>query len=75
VDNFVYEDANETYVTDESIRKRMMDANPEALRDMITTFLEANSKGYWDTSEENIDRLRKAYEECEDRIEGVDFSS
>jgi len=75
VDNFVYEDANETYITDEDIRKRMMDKNPEALRDMVTTFLEANSKGYWETSEENLDRLKQVYQECEDKIEGVDFTA
>mmetsp|Transcript_40129 Transcript_40129/g.94449 ORF Transcript_40129/g.94449 Transcript_40129/m.94449 type:complete len:1476 (+) Transcript_40129:167-4594(+) len=73
VDNFVYEDTNDTYIKDEDIRKQMMDKNPEALRDMVTTFLEANSKGYWDTSEENLERLRDVYQECEDRIEGVDF--
>jgi len=73
VDNFVYEDANETYINDENIRKQMIDKNPEALRDMVTTFLEANSKGYWETSEENLDKLRQVYQECEDKIEGVDF--
>merc|ERR1719433_1564704 len=73
VDNFVYEDANDSYINDEDIRRRMMEKNPEALRDMVTTFLEANSKGYWETSEENLERLQAAYQECEDRIEGVDF--
>jgi len=73
VDNFVYEDANETYIADEDIRKQMMDKNPEALRDMVTTFLESAAKGHWDTSEENLERLREVYQECEDRIEGVDF--
>jgi len=73
VDNFVYEDANETYIADESIRKRMLDKNPEALRDMVTSFLEAAAKDHWDTSEENLERLRDVYQECEDRIEGVDF--
>jgi len=73
VDNFVYEDANDTYINDENIRKQMMDRNPEALRDMVTTFLEANSKGYWETSEENLDKLKQVYQECEDKIEGVDF--
>jgi magnesium chelatase subunit H len=74
VDNFVYEDANDTYITDESVRQRMMDKNPEALREMITTFLEANQKGYWETSEENLERLQQVYQECEDKIEGVDFT-
>jgi len=75
VDNFVYEDANSTYIADKDIRDRMMDKNPDALRDMIQTFLEANSKGYWETSDENLQRLKDVYQECEDRIEGVDFVS
>jgi len=74
VDNFVYEDANETYIADEDIRKKMMEKNPDALRDMVGTFLEAASKGYWETSEENLNRLRNVYQECEDQIEGVDYS-
>merc|ERR1712157_376803 len=61
VDNFVYEDSNETYITNEDVRNRMMEKNPEALREMVTTFLEANSKGHWDTSEENLERLREVY--------------
>eukprot|EP00931_Biecheleriopsis_adriatica_P051723 TRINITY_DN3002_c0_g1_i3.p1 TRINITY_DN3002_c0_g1~~TRINITY_DN3002_c0_g1_i3.p1 ORF type:complete len:1457 (+),score=397.90 TRINITY_DN3002_c0_g1_i3:86-4456(+) len=73
VDNFVYEDANSTYIEDEDIKNRMLEKNPDALRDMVQTFLEANAKGYWDTSEENLQRLRDVYQECEDRIEGVDF--
>jgi len=75
VDNFVYEDANETYIADEDIKKQMLNKNPDALRDMVETFLEANAKGYWDTSEENLERLRNVYQECEDRIEGVDFTT
>merc|ERR1712151_1311896 len=75
VDNFVYEDANDTYIADEDIRRRMLDKNPDALRDMVQTFLEANSKGYWNTSDENLERLRDVYQECEDRIEGVDFTA
>merc|ERR1719253_1622041 len=73
VDNFVYEDANETYINDEDIRKRMMKANPDALRDMVQTFLEANAKGYWDTDEDIRKRMKQVYQECEDQIEGVDF--
>ena len=39
---------------------------------MVTTFLEqANGRGYWDTSEENLDRLRELYAEVDDKIEGM----
>lgn len=71
VDNFIYEDANDTFIKDENMRQRLLESNPNALRDMVTTFLEANGRGYWDTSDENLDLLRELYEEVEDRIEGL----
>merc|ERR1711871_576779 len=72
VDNWVYEDANTTFVEDEEMQKRLMDANPNSFRKMVVTFLEANGRGYWDTSEENLERLRTLYAEVEDKIEGVE---
>lgn len=71
VDNFVFEDANDTFINDAAMQQRLLDTNPNAFRDMVTTFLEANGRGYWDTSDENIERLQELYAEVEDRIEGV----
>ena len=71
VDNFVFEDANSVFVEDEEMQRRLLDTNPNAFRDMVTTFLEANGRGYWETTEENIERLQELYAEVEDRIEGV----
>merc|ERR1712127_996371 len=71
VDNFVFEDANEVFIDDAEMQQRLLDTNPNAFRDMVTTFLEANGRGYWETSEENIERLQELYAEVEDRIEGV----
>merc|ERR1712070_246553 len=71
VDNFVYEDANDTFIADEEMQKGLLETNPNAFRDMVTTFLEANGRGYWETSEENLDRLRKLYAEVDDKIEGM----
>lgn len=71
VDNFIYEDANDVFIKDEAMRNRMLETNPNAFRDMVTTFLEANGRGYWDTSDENIELLQELYQEVEDRIEGV----
>ena len=53
------------------MQQRLLETNPNAFRDMVTTFLEANGRGYWETSEENIERLQELYAEVEDRIEGV----
>jgi magnesium chelatase subunit H len=71
VDNFVFEDANGVFIDDEEMQQRLLDTNPNAFRDMVTTFLEANGRGYWETSDENIERLQELYAEVEDRIEGV----
>jgi magnesium chelatase subunit H len=71
VDNFVFEDANDVFINDAEMQKRLLDTNPNAFRDMVTTFLEANGRGYWETSDENIERLQELYAEVEDRIEGV----
>jgi len=71
VDNFVFEDANSVFIDDAEMQQRLLDTNPNAFRDMVTTFLEANGRGYWETSDENIERLQELYAEVEDRIEGV----
>ena len=71
VDNFVYEEANETFINDAEMRKRLMDLNPHSYRRIVGTLLEVNGRGYWETSEENIQQLQELYKEIEDRIEGV----
>ncbi|MGB7444885.1 MAG: cobaltochelatase subunit CobN, partial [Coleofasciculaceae cyanobacterium] len=72
VDNWVYEDVNTTFIQDEEMQKRLMNLNPHSFRKMVTTLLEVNGRGYWETSESNLDRLRELYQEVEDRIEGVE---
>jgi magnesium chelatase subunit H len=72
VDNWVYEDTNSTFIKDEEMCKRLMDLNPNSFRKIVATLLEVNGRGYWETSDENLDRLRELYQQVEDRIEGVD---
>ncbi|XP_020224687.1 magnesium-chelatase subunit ChlH, chloroplastic [Cajanus cajan] len=72
VDNWVYEEANTTFIQDEEMLKKLMNTNPNSFRKLVQTFLEANGRGYWETSEENIDKLRQLYSEVEDKIEGID---
>ncbi|MEB3219760.1 MAG: magnesium chelatase subunit H, partial [Nostocales cyanobacterium 94392] len=72
VDNWIYEDANETFIKDAEMQKRLMNLNPHSFRKMVSTLLEVNGRGYWETSEENLDRLRELYQEVEDRIEGIE---
>jgi magnesium chelatase subunit H len=72
VDNWVYEDTNTTFFKDDEMCQRLLNMNPNSFRKMVTTLLEANGRGYWETSEENLDKLRQLYQEVEDRIEGID---
>ncbi|NJK49869.1 magnesium chelatase subunit H [Candidatus Gracilibacteria bacterium] len=72
VDNWVYEDVNTTFIKDEDMCKRLMNMNPNSFRKMVGTLLEVNGRGYWETSEDNLDRLRELYQEVEDRIEGIE---
>ncbi|CCH66721.1 Protoporphyrin IX Mg-chelatase subunit H [Richelia intracellularis HH01] len=72
VDNWIYEDTNETFMKDQEMQERLLKMNPNSFRKMVTTLLEANGRGYWETSEENLDKLRQLYQEVEDKIEGVE---
>ncbi|MFM7547759.1 MAG: cobaltochelatase subunit CobN, partial [Cyanobacteriota bacterium] len=71
VDNFVYEEANDTFINDPEMRKRLMELNPHSFRRIVSTLLEVNGRGYWDTSAENIQQLQDLYQQIEDKIEGV----
>ncbi|MBD2429934.1 MULTISPECIES: magnesium chelatase subunit H [Fischerella] len=72
VDNWVYEDVNTTFIQDEEMQKRLMNMNPHSFRKIVSTLLEVNGRGYWETSESNLEKLRELYQEVEDRIEGIE---
>merc|ERR1712159_596819 len=69
VDNWVYDEASATFIEDQEMCKRLMETNPNSFRKLIATFLEANGRGYWETSDEKLDRLRQLYTDVEDMIE------
>ena len=72
VDNWVYEDVNTTFIEDPEMCKQLINLNPNSFRKIVGTLLEVNGRGYWETSESNLDRLRELYQEVEDRIEGIE---
>ncbi len=72
VDNWIYEDTNTTFIQDEAMRKRLMNLNPHSFRKVVSTLLEVNGRGYWETSDSNLQLLRDLYQEVEDKIEGVE---
>jgi magnesium chelatase subunit H len=72
VDNWVYDEANATFIEDPEMAERLLETNPNSFRKLVATFLEANGRGYWDASEEQLERLRQLYTDVEDKIEGVE---
>ncbi len=72
VDNWIYEETNETFIKDEAMRQRLMNLNPHSFRRIVGSLLEVNGRGYWQTSQANIERLQELYQEIEDKIEGVE---
>ncbi len=59
--SYPHPQANATFIEDPEMAQRLMDANPNSFRKLVATFLEANGRGYWDASPEQLDRLRQMY--------------
>nr|WP_156185197.1 cobaltochelatase subunit CobN [Crocosphaera watsonii] len=70
-DNWVYDQAAETYALDPEMAEKLRKANPEAFRNIVGRMIEANGRGFWDAEEENLEKLRNLYELTEEELEGV----
>ena len=72
---WVYRNMAETFVLDEEMRRRMADLNPRAASKLANRLIEANDRAYWSPDEATLDALRRAGDELEDRVEGVDVEA
>ena len=68
---WVYEKLAETFVLDPEMRDRMAKLNPTASAKIANRLIEAQERNYWSPDASVLDRLRRAGEELEDRLEGV----
>lgn len=71
VEGWIYDDIAETFLLDEAMRQRMAHANPHATAGIARRLLEAEARGFWEASDEMLDRLREIYGNLEDQLEGV----
>jgi magnesium chelatase subunit H len=71
VDNWIYDEVAETFVLDEAMLERLKGLNLDSTRSMVGRLLEAAGRGIWDADEKTLERLRGAFEDIEDQIEGV----
>ncbi|MBD1933919.1 MULTISPECIES: magnesium chelatase subunit H [Cyanophyceae] len=70
-DNWVYDQAADTYVLDAEMANKLREANPEAFRNIVGRMIEANGRGFWQPNEDKLQKLRELYELSEAEIEGV----
>ncbi len=70
-DNWVYEQAADTYALDVEMAKKLQQANPEAFRNIVARMLEANGRGFWQADEDKLNKLRNLYDSIDEKIEGL----
>jgi magnesium chelatase subunit H len=70
-EDWVYDQAADTYALDEEMAARLRQANPEAFRNIVGRMIEAHGRGFWDADEQKLQRLRDLYELTEEELEGI----
>ncbi|MFT6024984.1 MAG: magnesium chelatase subunit H [Ascidiaceihabitans sp.] len=71
VEPWVYQKMSETFVLDETMRKRLADLNPQASMRMANRLLEASDRDYWTPDEDTLAALQNAADAIEDQLEGI----
>ncbi len=72
VSPWVYQHLAETYVLDDEMRERLATLNPKASAKIANRLIEAQERSYWSPDPATLDALRRAGEELEDRLEGIE---
>jgi magnesium chelatase subunit H len=72
VSPWVYQQLAETYVLDDDMRARIAALNPKASAKIVNRLIEATDRSYWSPDPATLDALRRAGEDMEDRLEGVE---
>ena len=75
VEPWVYQQLTETFMLDPEMRERLAALNPMASAKMANRLIEAHERHYWTPDAETLDALRRAGDELEDRVEGVDVEA
>jgi magnesium chelatase subunit H len=70
---WVYQQITQTFVLDPEMRRRLAELNPTASAKVANRLLEAHERSYWTPDENVLEALRRAGEELEDRLEGVEW--
>jgi magnesium chelatase subunit H len=70
---WIYQQIAKTYVLDDAMRDRLATLNPAASAKIANRLIEAHERRYWVPDAETLENLRRAGEELEDRLEGIEI--
>jgi magnesium chelatase subunit H len=72
---WVYQSLTNTFILDETMRRRLAELNPTASAKVANRLIEAHQRNYWSPDAATLEALRKAGEELEDRVEGLEVAA
>jgi magnesium chelatase subunit H len=70
-DDWVYDQAAQTYALDKAMADRLRQANPEAFRNIVGRMIEASNRGIWSADKDLLNRLQTLYDQADEALEGV----
>jgi magnesium chelatase subunit H len=71
VQPWVYQQLTQTFLLDPEMRERLARLNPTASARVASRLMEATERNYWTPDADTLDAMRRAGEELEDRLEGI----
>lgn len=71
VDNWVFDEAAQTFILDDALRERMMEENPAAVFSMTQRLLEAAERGLWDADPDMLEDLEDLADDIDAHLEGM----
>ncbi len=75
VQPWIYQQITQTFVLDTEMRERLAKLNPTASAKVANRLLEAHERQYWQPDASVLEALRRAGEELEDRLEGIEVEA
>ncbi len=71
VQPWVYQQLTQTFLLDPEMRERLARLNPSASARVASRLMEACERQYWTPDADTLEAMRRAGEELEDRLEGI----
>ena len=61
-EQWVFDQSAATYALDKEMAEKLMDANPEAFKNIVGRLLEATNRGMWEPDADTLAKLQDLYQ-------------